>query len=774
MMFKHKEKRRRRTLEQRRVRNFLHRSVVVRWFIALASLAGLIGLAVVGINYEPVDLTVGQISPRTIVARVDFSYLDENATRQQRDLKSRLSPNVYRLSLDTFQRHFIRIQHLLARVAQLKREGKVSDTNLKEITDIWNEGVDIPLALAEVKTLIPISDRKVFLENLKRWSSELVEKGIVGDDQFSNSETTMAWALRPETFANLKSSHAGQFLTVSQARQRLMEELMDFFHLLKATSKAMERVVTPLVAPNLQLDLVLSEKLQERDRKNVNPIYRSVTKGKVLIERGERVTVDKLVMLKEHEAQAEREFSVQSRWRQRISTLLLVVMIFGVAVLVLEFQPHSPPVSSNREYALLATIVILHFGICRLAIYAGDIFVGLSPSFIPAILPACFGSMLIGILLDRRRAHITAFVSSFLLGVVTQFSFAVVLTSLVSSLVGINLLSPLRRRARIYEAGLMAGVTAATVMVVFGFMSEVPWRVMGWQGMIAVGAGLAASFLINSLLPLFESLFKVTTDLRWLELSDLNHPLLRRMVLEAPGTYHHSLVVANLVEHACEAIGAHALQARVCSYFHDIGKLNKPEYFCENQIGDENPHNDIAPNMSALIIIAHVKDGVDMAIEYQLTRPILDTIQQHHGTSQVSYFYRLAKRKQEDAKLGSKIMHIHASDVPRVEEETYRYPGPKPKTREIGVISLADALEGASRCMVRPTPQKIESLVTEIIEERYRDGQLDDCPLSIQDLKQVMDSFSKTMLSMMHARVVYPKDETFINQSAPIASATAP
>jgi putative nucleotidyltransferase with HDIG domain len=261
-------------------------------------------------------------------------------------------------------------------------------------------------------------------------------------------------------------------------------------------------------------------------------------------------------------------------------------------------------------------------------------------------------------------------------------------------------------------------------------------------------------------LPIFEHLFQITTDISWLEASDLNHPLLRRMTIEAPGTYHHSLVVANLAEAAAEAIGANATLCRVCSYFHDIGKLVKPEYFTENMNFERNPHDDLAPTMSALIIIAHVKEGVDLALKHKLNQRIIDIIQEHHGTSLVYYFYQRALQQQQDARAGGKITNIREEDIPEVREESFRYSGPKPQTKESAIVSLADMVESASRSVEKPTPQKIEQLVNKLIEERIADQQLDECDLTLGDVKIIDDRFRFTLMTMLHSRIAYPKHET--------------
>jgi putative nucleotidyltransferase with HDIG domain len=280
---------------------------------------------------------------------------------------------------------------------------------------------------------------------------------------------------------------------------------------------------------------------------------------------------------------------------------------------------------------------------------------------------------------------------------------------------------------------------------------------IGFQSALAIGNGMLTATLVGGVLPMLEQLFGITTDISWLEASDLNHPLLRRMTIEAPGTYHHSLVVANLAEAAAEAIGANATLCRVCSYFHDVGKLIKPEYFTENMSFERNPHDDLAPTMSALIIIAHVKEGVDLALKYKLHQRIIDIIQEHHGTSLVYYFYQRALQQHEDARAGGKIMKLREDDIPDVREESFRYSGPKPQTKESAIVSLADMVESASRSLEKPTPQKIESFVNELIEERIVDRQLDECDLTLAELKVIAERFRFTLMMMLHSRIAYPK-----------------
>jgi putative nucleotidyltransferase with HDIG domain len=266
--------------------------------------------------------------------------------------------------------------------------------------------------------------------------------------------------------------------------------------------------------------------------------------------------------------------------------------------------------------------------------------------------------------------------------------------------------------------------------------------------LLAIWAVIAGS-LMTCLLPLVERVFKVQTDLSLIELGDPAHPLLQELIRRAPGTYNHSITVASLAEAAAEAIGARGLLVRVGAYFHDIGKMLKPGYFVENQGQGDNRHRSLVPAMSTLVIIAHVKDGADLARQSKIPEPIIDFIQQHHGTTLVEYFYRQASESRKADPNGSDI-----------DESSFRYPGPKPQTKEAGILMLADAVESASRVLVEPTPARIENLVDEISRKRLLDGQFDECGLTLEDVRKIGDSLVKSLTAVYHGRVKYPGQET--------------
>jgi len=255
---------------------------------------------------------------------------------------------------------------------------------------------------------------------------------------------------------------------------------------------------------------------------------------------------------------------------------------------------------------------------------------------------------------------------------------------------------------------------------------------------------MITAVLVAGFTPVFESLFGFITYIKLLELANLNQPLFQRMIIDAPGTYHHSIIVASLVEAAAEAIGANSLLAKVSAYYHDIGKLSKPHYFIENQPGYDNRHDKLSPKMSSLIIISHVKEGCELASSVKLGQPIINIIREHHGTSLVSYFFDKAKKDKDES-------------IRSLTESDFRYPGPKPQTKEAGLVMLGDVIEASSRTLTNPTPARIRSLVRERIERIYEDGQLDDCELTLKNLNMIAETFTRILLGIFHHRVDYPE-----------------
>jgi len=424
----------------------------------------------------------------------------------------------------------------------------------------------------------------------------------------------------------------------------------------------------------------------------------------------------------------------------------------------------------NSRVVLVLGGMLGHLGAIRLVMgFTGD-----APGqdiFRFLVLPFALAPMLHSVLLGRSIGAFSAVYASLIGALLVPEGdvLSYLILSLISGMTGVLVTTQVLKRVHLLKAGLLVGVVTLVLSVILGRMefgavfgprTMDHLQIIGLEALAAIGAGIATALVVGGLLPLFEGMFQLTTGISWLELSDLNHKLLRRMQLEAPGTFHHSLIVAALAEAAAESIGANAQLCRVCAYFHDVGKLKKPEYFIENQHdGAENPHDSLTPTMSALVIIAHVKDGVDLAVKHKLNPRIIDVIQEHHGDSLVAYFYRKAQ-EQKKAELEKVEKGLgNPEDLPHVEEKNFRYPGPKPRAVESGIISLADSIESASRSLRKPTPAKIRGMIDDIVKSRIDDGQLDECALTLRELSKVKESFAGTLRSMLHSRIDYPKDD---------------
>lgn len=446
-----------------------------------------------------------------------------------------------------------------------------------------------------------------------------------------------------------------------------------------------------------------------------------------------------------------------------------VVFIFLIALMTLWInQPKT--FSQNSRVLLVFGTILVQLALTKFinALCASHA-LGLRPEMGPLLTPFALAPLVISVLLGRHQALFAAFYASLwgslLFG---KIDGPLLVTGLMSGFTAVYLTLQVRKRSKLVRAGLGVGLAIWVLALMNGYIGPInlfpptanDWGMIGVQSALALANGLITTTIVGGILPILEHAFQITTDISWLEAADLNHPLLRRLTMEAPGTYHHSLVVANLAEAAAEAVGANATLCRVCAYFHDVGKLVKPQYFTENMNFERNPHDDLAPTMSALIIIAHVKEGVDLALKHKLNQQIIDTIQEHHGTSLVYYFYMRALQQQDDARAGGKIMKLREDDIPDVREETFRYSGPRPQTKETAIVSLADAVESASRSLEKPTPGKIEQLVNEIIEQRVADRQLDECDLTLKDLRLIAERFRFTLMTMLHTRIAYPKQET--------------
>jgi hypothetical protein len=373
--------------------------------------------------------------------------------------------------------------------------------------------------------------------------------------------------------------------------------------------------------------------------------------------------------------------------------------------------------------------------------------IGSESLYFYGVAPTILVAIILTIAYDQRFAIGVGSLQAVLVTAALNESMGFFLILLVGMLVACFLLDDIRTRSKLIEVGGAAAIAMMTVTAASGLVSLDDLHSVLHNCLYAGAAGLAAGFVTLGILPFIEKAFHITTSMTLLELADATQPLLRRLSMEAPGTYSHSLQVATLAEAAAEAIHANSLACRVGGYYHDIGKINKPDYFAENQIpGLPSRHINLSPNVSLLIILGHVKDGMELAHRYHLPAKVMQFIQQHHGTTLVEYFYQEACKQ-------------NAAGSSQVEETQYRYPGPKPKSREAAILMISDCCESACRAMNRPNPECVEKLVHDLILRRMHDGQFSECDLTMRDLEQIELSLCKSLIGSNHSRIAYPSNE---------------
>jgi hypothetical protein len=490
-------------------------------------------------------------------------------------------------------------------------------------------------------------------------------------------------------------------------------------------------------------------KLQAFARKSVPTQFTTVSEDTKIIERGEEITPTHLAQMEEM-----RRVLIENRsMREQLVGLGGVVLavsavVVGSAAVLARF--HKGVLTGNSRLGLVAVLVLMSVGISKVLkaltyMRPASVFLGYPISvFLAYPIAVPFGSFLLCMMLGLRLAAFVTIPMAVLVGMGFGSSLWPVLVGLLGGWAAAFFAGGVRHRKDFIKTGVAVGLVNALTIAAIGGLSNAKAGTL----MVQAGGGIAVAMgcilLAAVFLPAFEWAFKLPTNVTLVELTDSNHPLLKRMLMEAPGTYYHSLMVGNLAESAAEAVGANPLLARVGSYFHDIGKLKKPLYFTENEAFGKSKHDTLHPSMSHLIILSHVKDGVDMACKYKLNRKLIDVIKEHHGTSLDYYFYRRAGE-------------INGDGSP-VDEKEFRYPGPKPRSRETAIIMLADAAEAASRSLEKPTTAKIRAAVKNIIRMKFEDGQLDECELTLKDLHKIEETLDHILVNTLHPRVKYPEE----------------
>ncbi|MDD3653391.1 MAG: HDIG domain-containing protein, partial [Desulfotomaculaceae bacterium] len=490
------------------------------------------------------------------------------------------------------------------------------------------------------------------------------------------------------------------------------------------------------IRPNCFVDNEKTRQQKEEAMAAVPTVIVSVKEGEKIIGEGEILTEEHLAKL-----QALGLIRTKLVFTSVLGTLLLVVLL-TVVVLLFLYQQNREIYEQVGHLYLLGIIVLVVLGVGKIII---AINVSRWPEFSAQfgyMVPMGAAGMLTAILLDSRLAVLVVAVMSLMLGVMTGNQLQFGLVGLIGGITGVYSVSKLSQRGDLARAGIYTSLANIVAIFAVGLVNETPFGLL-ISSSLALGSasGILSSILTNGALPFLESTFRLTSPVKLLELSHPNNILLKRLLTEAPGTYHHSIIVGNLAESAAEAVGGDSLLVRVGAYYHDIGKLKRPYFFIENQMTAENPHDKIGPSLSTLIITSHVKDGVEIAREHKLPQGIIDIIEQHHGTSLVGYFYHKA---------------MESDHSESVTDEEFRYEGPKPQTREAAIVMLADSVEAAVRSLQNRTPARAEGLVRKFIKDKLNDGQLEECDLTFKDLDIIANAFVRVLSGVFHSRVEYP------------------
>ncbi|WP_165224323.1 HD family phosphohydrolase [Aquisphaera insulae] len=572
----------------------------------------------------------------------------------------------------------------------------------------------------------------------------LIENGVLGPEALPRNEEASATL----AIHNVDAPRSSEILV---PRERVVPERIvkpdgtvhkDFVSAF--TSPRLGEALFQLVAdriggrPTLTLEPEVTARLREAAREAVEEKFDTYKLGQVLVEQGQYIGEEQLILLRMEHETSLKSLGLGFKFQRALGILALVVALFLLTGYYI--YRHEPRIGGSlRHVATVCGLVVLSMAVVRMLA---------NQTWNAELVPVAIGAMMLAIAYDPNFALMATFGLSILTCLTLGGGIGLFLVVMGGTAAGVLALNEVRTRTKLIKVGATAALGYLIMTWATGLWEHQPLELVRSDGLWRAGWGLMSGFFLGGSLPFLESAFGIVTGISLLELGDITHPLLQELVRRAPGTHNHSITVGAIAEAAAERIGANALLVRIGAYFHDIGKMLKPHYFIENQVGTTSRHANLAPAMSTLIIVGHVKDGVDLGRQHHLPEPIIDLIQQHHGTTLVEYFFHEANRRCAD------------SDGSTVHESAFRYPGPKPQSREAAILMMADAVESASRSLSEPTPSRLEGLVSDIIDKRLRDGQLDECSLTLRQIAEVRDSLIKSLIAIYHGRVKYPEQRT--------------
>lgn len=684
-------------------------TAVSKWLLGGLITAAILAILLIGALPAGVQIEVGEVAKQDIVAPItainsgETERLKEEAARQAlREAAD--DPSFYQINPAVV----LGVEEDVTGVLNLLRQGIAPE-------DAGDAEQPEQLNISEIDRRL-IRDWQI--EIPQRNLEAVVSLSLAEFDRFAQITAELVLAAMEERISEDGLRDARDAFEESVKRSGLRDDL----------EQAAVVLGRQLIRPNLVLDTERVQEAVAQAEQAVQPVQ--IIQGEIIIRKGDVVRPEHISLMRDVGLlKTGRDYGAAAG---RTLLVLAVVALMGVYLRQNRLQVLENPAHMGLVGSVVVTVLLL-----------GRLFSMLAWPEAVYLNPSALVGLLLTLLLDPKVATMATVVTAVLLGVISDFSWAVGILALVGGLTAVLSVSKVSQRGDLIRAGSIVGGVNVLLMVALGLVGKDSGLLI--HSYLGLLSGVLASIVAIGVLPYLESAFKITSPIRLLELSNPNHPLLRRLMLEAPGTYHHSILVGNLAEAAAEAVGADGLLARVGSHYHDIGKLKRPYFFVENQVGKDNPHDKMAPSLSTLIVTSHVKDGLELASEYRLPDVVTQFIAQHHGTDLVRFFYHRATEASEDSS---------------VEEKDFRYPGPKPQGKEVAIVSLADAVEAAVRSLTKPTPGKIEGLVRKIIKDRLNSGQLDESDLTFQDMDRIANAFVKVIMGMFHTRVEYPEKIT--------------
>jgi putative nucleotidyltransferase with HDIG domain len=688
----------------------------------------------------PTRFAAGDIVPRDIKAPRDLLIPDDDLSEQKRNDAEKAVANLYDYEPATGAIISEQVTQILDSLRDRGDQGLTPELQMSELESSFG----LQVSGKSFATLKELANQDKINEQVMNLMSQLYRQKIAGNLKLFVADRSKGVVFRSlDTQEEVVDSGHDEVIGLGQLQDALKKAVNDT-EFQTNQQKVLRELIAPLLRPNISFNQNETEARKQLAREEVKPVLIQVKKGEMIVREGDRITPDQIKRL----GALHNDSSTVSFWRNAMGMLLscFLLVYFVHTFARRNIRKYRP---ENRDLVFLVMIFVVHILVLKVSIFIsaalGSAFPYVEQTAYYYVFPFAVGTMLVRIVLNSEISLVFAILSAIVTGALFGNSFAVLIFAFLTSLSGAHWVRHVTERSSLFRAGLRLGLFNFVLMFALHLMTSKPFDLqLLYKLGFGFAGGLVAAVIVTGLVPLVESIFRYTTNIKLLELANMNNPVLRDLMVQAPGTYHHSIIVGNLAEAAAENIGVNPLMVRVAAYYHDIGKIRKPLYFIENVGGQENRHDKLAPSMSSLIIMAHVKDGTEMARESRLGQALTDIIRQHHGTSLMKFFYDKAKSKADPG-------------VEQIDGRDYRYPGPKPQTREAALIMLADAIEAASRTLTDPTPARIQGMVQKIINNIFIDGQLDECELTLKDIHNIAKSFNLVLGGIFHHRVDYPE-----------------